>query len=336
MMRMNCLTYLLTSVLSLTPAVADELLPWLQRSNGVYSVHEAAAAGDMNELREAVTDKSTLNMPDELGNTPLDLAVAAGHVAAVNHLIAEGATATERTLSLAQSAEVQNAVQGALAHRRLELQLCEHVAGGRAAEVRKLLALGVAPNCQTHDHQMSVLMQAAREGKVEMVQILLENGANPNYVNPQTKSVLHVAAADGTPEVITALLAGGANPMARGSNAATPLHDAVWVRNVATVRALLPAYRAQNYNPDGERNGLPLIMAIQGGNREIVQAFIEAGTDMQHPMFHKMPPLTVAVQYRREQIARMLLAAGADADAQDAKGKSARDYAAESMPQLFE
>lgn len=333
---MNCLTYLLISALPLAPAEADELLPWLQRSNGVYSAHEAAAAGDMNALRVAVTDKSTLNMPDELGNTPLDLAVAAGHVAAVNHLIGEGATATERTLSLAQSPAVQHAVQGALSLRRQELRLCEHVAGGQVAQVRKLMALGVDPNCLTHDHQMSVLMQAARDGKVEIVQILLESGANPDYVNPQTKSVLHVAAADGTPEVVTALLEGGANPMARGSNAATPLHDAVWERNAATVKALLPAYRAQNYNPDGGRNGLPLIMAIQGGNKEIVQAFIEAGTDLRHPMFRKVPPLTVAVQYRREPIARMLLAAGADPDAQDEKGKSARDYAAEMMPQLFE
>ena len=335
-MRLIYLKYLLISALPLTCAASDELLPWLQRSNGVYSAHEAAAAGDMNALRVAVTDKSTLNMPDELGNTPLDLAVAAGHVAAVNHLIGEGATATERTLALAQTPDARSTIQRALAQRQQELKLCEQVSANQTAAVRRALALGVNPNCLTHDFQMSVLMLAARDGKGAIVQLLLESGANPDYVNPQTKSVLHMAAVTGTPEVITTLLAAGANPMARGSNAATPLHDAVWVRNTATVKALLPAYRAQNYNPDGGRNGLPLIMAIQGGNKEIVQAFIEAGTDLRHPMFRKVPPLTVAVQYRREAIARMLLAAGADPDAQDEKGKSARDYAAEMMPQLFE
>ena len=106
-MSYNRLNLMLILALQATVAGADELLPWLQRSNGVYSAHEAAAAGDMNALRSAVTDKSTLNMPDELGNTPLDIAVAAGNTSAVLHLIAEGAMATERTLSLAATPSVR-------------------------------------------------------------------------------------------------------------------------------------------------------------------------------------------------------------------------------------
>ena len=334
-MSYNRLNLMLILALQATVAGADELLPWLQRSNGVYSAHEAAAAGDMNALRSAVTDKSTLNMPDELGNTPLDIAVAAGNTSAVLHLIAEGAMATERTLSLAATPSVREAVQSSLAVRQRELRLCELVAAGKAGEVKKLLALGVSANALTNDHQMSILMQAAGAGQTEIVRILLANGADPNYVNPQTKSVLHIAATTGTAEVVTALLAAGADPMARGSNAATPLHDAVWVRNIATVKALLPAYRHMNYNPDGGRNGLPLIMAVQGGDMEIVKLFIEAGTDMKHAMFRTVSPLVVAVQYKREQIARALLAAGADPDVKDAKGFTAREYAATMVPQLF-
>ncbi|MBQ3218622.1 MAG: ankyrin repeat domain-containing protein [Akkermansia sp.] len=314
---------------------ADELMPWLERSNGVFSVHEAAAAGDMNALRAAAVDKLTLNMADEQGRTPLDIAAASGHVEAVRHLIACGATATEQTLRLAANAASKQVVQSALHMRNLELQLCEAVASRNVPEVRRLLAQGVSSNALTHDHQQSVLMQAAGTGRIWMLRILLENGADPNYVNAQTKSVLHVAAATGTAEIVRRLLAAGADPLVQGSNGATPLHDAVWMRNVATVQALLPAYKAQNYNPDGGRNGLPLLMAIAGGNTAVVQAFIDAGTDLRGACFEKHPPLAEAVKAGRVEISRVLYKAGADPDAKDSTGKSARDYAAGKMPHIF-
>ncbi len=321
--------------LAAAAVTADELQPWLERSNGIFSVHEAAAVGDMSALVAATADKAGLNMTDEKGNTALDIAAAAGHAEAVQHLIGAGAAATERTLAAAATPAIRKMVMGAVTARRLELQLCEGVASGNVPEVRKLLALGVSPNALTNDHQMSVLMQAAGAGKVWMVRILLENGANPNYVSPQSKTVLHVAAAGGTGEVVTRLLAAGADPLAQGSNGATALHDAVWCRNTETVKALLHAYRAQNFNPDGQRNGLPLTMAVRDGNRAIVKLFLEAGTDLRHPQFEAQPPLIEAVLYGRVEIARMLLAAGADPDARDADGKSARDYAVVKMPGLF-
>lgn len=314
---------------------ADELQPWLERSNGIFSAHEAAAVGDMHALRAATADKSGLNMIDEMGNTALDIAAAHGHAAAVQYLIGAGVAATERTLSVAATPAIRDMVMGSVKARRLELQLCEGVASGNVPEVRKLLALGVSPNSLTNDHQMSVLMQAAGAGKIWMVRILLENGANPNYVNPQSKTVLHVAAAEGTADVVKALLDAGASPHAQGSNGATALHDAVWQRNADTVKALLPSYQALNFNPDGQRNGYPLHMAVCDGNREIVKLFLEAGTDLRHKQFDDQPPLIAAVLYGRVEIARMLLAAGADPDACDATGKSARDYAAVKMPGLF-
>lgn len=335
-MKTQIFQKLTIAALLLLPArAADELQPWLERSNGVFSVHEAAAAGDMNALRAATADKLTLNMEDELGRTPLDIAAAVGNAAAVSHLIAAGATATKQTLRLAAGTDVKQIVEGALRSRDMELQLCEAVASRNVPEVRKLLALGVSPNALTHDLQQSVLMQAVGTGRVWMVRILLENGADPNYVNAQTKSVLHVAAATGTAEIVRRLLDAGADPLVRGSNEATPLHDAVWMQNVATVKALLPAYKAQNYNPDGGRNGLPLLMAVAGGNTAVVQAFIDVGTDLRGACFGKYPPLAEAVKTGHMEIARALYKAGADSDAKDSSGKSARDYAAGKMPHVF-
>lgn len=317
-------------------AGAEELADWLERSNGVYSVHEAAAAGDMNVLRTAAMDKFTLNMEDEMGRTPLDIAVTHGHAGAARDLLAWGAFPTEQTLQLAKDSETRAVVEAALQTRKRELQLCDAVELRDVPQVRKLLSMGVNPDALTYDKQQSVLMQAAGTGRIWMVRVLLENGANPNYVNPQSKSVLHVAAADGTADVVKRLLAAGADPMAESINGATPLHDAVWAGNLETVRALLPAYRACNYNPDGKRNGSPLNMAIRDGNAEIVRAFIAAGMDLRGVGFDKHPPLVYAVLYKQETLVRELLRAGADPDAKDRHGKSARDYAKDGMKLLLQ
>lgn len=302
---------------------------------GVPSVYEAAESGNMQALRAIVEDKADTNAPDEQGRTPLDIAVAAGHAEAVAFLIANGASPTMRTMSLVTTPEVLEVLQAALDARNLELQLSEAVASGNLPEARRLLAQGVSANALTPDNQMSVLMQAVKARRIWMVRVLLENGADPNYVNPQSKSVLHIAATDAGGPIVRRLLAAGANPMAAGSNRVTPLHDAVWANNADTVRALLPAYRAQNFNPDG-MNGLPLIMAITKGNRSMVRDFIAAGTDLRGECFNENPPLAVAVKAGRVHIARDLLRAGADPDAKDSEGRSARDYAAMNGMNLFD
>ena len=317
-------------------AVADELDSWLTRSNGVFSIHEAAATGDEYAVRVAAMDKATLNMPDELGRTPLDIAVMNGHEFAAAHLIACGAAASEQTLALASTQATRDVVMGSLKKRQLEIQLCEAVASNNMPEVRRLLAQGVNADALTHDYQMSVLMAAVQARRVQMVQLLLDNGADVNYVNVQSKSVLHIAAAYADGDIVHRLLAAGANPMMKANNDATPLHDAVWQHNLSTVKALLPSYTAVNYNPDGGRNGLPLMMAISNGSVDIVRAFIAAGTNLRGACFEKMPPLVWAVMRGRENIARELLKAGADPDACDMKGQSARDYAAMKMPNLFQ
>ena len=316
-------------------ATEDDLSAWLNRSNAVFSAHEAAAAGDIRVLQTAAADKLTLNMPDETGKTALDIAAANGQVGAVVYLIGCGASPSEQTLRLATNQAIRDAVKGALQARNREVQLCEAVACNNTAEVRKLLSLGVSSNALTYDHQQSVLMQAAGNKNTQMVKMLLDAGASPNYVSPQSKSVLHVAAAYSNAEVVKMLLDAGADPMAEGSNGATPLHDAVWSQNLATVKELLPAYKSLNYNPDGKRNGRPLNMAVRDGRMDMVQAFIDAGTDMRGECFKGEPPLVEAVLYHRTAVARALLKAGADPDAKDKRGKTAREYAVTKMPELF-
>jgi ankyrin repeat protein len=66
-------------------------------------------------------------------------------------------------------------------------------------------------------------------------------------------------------------------------------------------------------------NGMPLIMAIQCDEPEIVQALIDAGSDINIDC-RETTPLLRAVTSSHPEIVRILIAAGADVNQADTKG----------------
>jgi ankyrin repeat protein len=66
----------------------------------------------------------------------------------------------------------------------------------------------------------------AANGDLERVQILLEKGADPNFVDDNGLTALHMAADRGHIEITRLLLNQGANVNAQDLNGDTPLHNA--------------------------------------------------------------------------------------------------------------
>lgn len=62
------------------------------RSNSIYSLHEAAAAGDLNTLRQRLSGEVKIDQQDEFGNTALDIATKANQQEAVKLLLKAGAS----------------------------------------------------------------------------------------------------------------------------------------------------------------------------------------------------------------------------------------------------
>jgi ankyrin repeat protein len=140
--------------------------------------------------------------------------------------------------------------------------LVDAIAGGDAQGARRLLArvpsLSVERADQDRfldglDHHLyrgdSALHVAAAAHLAEVVEALLECGADVSAANRRGAQPLHYAA-DGIPgshgwnptgqaATIARLLAAGADPNAVDRNAATPLHRAVRTRCASAVEALL-------------------------------------------------------------------------------------------------
>ena len=91
----------------------------------------------------------------------------------------------------------------------------EMIKRGDVPVLRQAITEGVDVNARTLDeHEYTPLMFAAGAGQVEIVQLLLENGATVNLAGSEAKTSLHWAAQAGNPEVISLLLEAGADPKA--------------------------------------------------------------------------------------------------------------------------
>jgi hypothetical protein len=102
------------------------------------------------------------------------------------------------------------------------------------------------------DYGETALMQAAANGRLEGVKILVQEGADPNIQNNDGESALMWAAAYNEVPVITLLLVEGAKPNLTDKQGWTALMVAGWAGNIEAVRELLPKSKLDISNKDDQ------------------------------------------------------------------------------------
>ncbi len=322
--------------------ISARLHTLLHRSNGVYSVAEAAAAGDVATLRTRLAEGEDPSLVDEMGNSPLHHAAKGDSPHILNILLEAGADPLARDSQgrtprqLCRNQTLTAPLKAAEQRRAGELALAAMVSKRDETGVRAALANGVNPDARTQDHKTTLLQHAVLLGHGGIAQALITAGANVNATTlPTRQSALHYAAAKGDAELIGTLLAAKADPMLQAANGAYALHDAIWNRHQEAVRALLPAYAAVNFNPKGGPHGSPLAMAIHYGRTEIVRAFLEAGFNPNDVRLADEPLLILAVRRGHADCVKLLLDAGANKHTRDAHGMTAADYAPSDLGALL-
>ena len=95
---------------------------------------------------------------------------------------------------------------------------------GHAEAVRYLLGKGPdVDKPSSNEHRVNPIHSAAASGKLEIVKILAENGANLNAVQSGGYTALHAAAHNGNLEMVKYLIASGAEPDLKTSEGKTAL-----------------------------------------------------------------------------------------------------------------
>lgn len=104
-------------------------------------------------------------------------------------------------------------------------------------------------------------------GDLNLLSLLLINGANPNAGDGLNRTPLHIAAHTGRAFLVGRLLQSGADATRADQLGNTPLHYAVYSGTVAAVRALLDAQVPQVPNLGGKR---PYDLAVEAGSAELI------------------------------------------------------------------
>ncbi|KAG9237406.1 ankyrin repeat-containing domain protein [Amylocarpus encephaloides] len=221
---------------------------------------------------------------------------------------------------------------------------------GLVSICRLLLEYGADPNWKSTAHA-PILIQAVNESKVELVELLLDKGAD---IDAQDESVfyhptvLSCAAQNTSTEVVECLLKRGANIEKEGTDGITAvyyasLNDHVDITrllveaganvNIITTQGWGPLHSAYNFlataryllqkGADVNRpciEGTPLYMACKWNSPETVKLMLEHKPDLEigfkgsdsSGFYEGMTPLFVALAHGYTDVVRLLLEAGSN------------------------
>lgn len=184
------------------------------------------------------------------------------------------------------------------------------------AELVDLLIRAGAPVDAADDHGVTPLLLAAENGNAAIVDRLLVGGANANAVLPTGETVLMTAARTGDAEVVTALLARGADANAREkSYGQTALMWAVSNKNLEATRILMDHGADIAAHSSTGAGFTPLHFAAREGALEIARLLLAKGANLNATATNGSSPLLVATVRGHVSLAKYLLEQGADPNA---------------------
>jgi ankyrin repeat protein len=212
------------------------------------------------------------------------------------------------------------------------------------------LLLGAGANVKAANrYGVTPLYLACVNGNAAMIRKLLDAGADANSANARGETVLMIAARTGTPDALQVLLDRGAAVNAKdGVSEETALMWAVRENHADAVRLLLTRGaevnarttvikdppkttgnlqgigRAQNGPAPVPMGGVtPLLYAARDGRLDLARMLIAAGADINAVEANGTSPLVVAIINGHIDVAQFLLEHGANPNAADGFGRAA-------------
>jgi len=201
----------------------------------------------------------------------------------------------------------------------------------------RLLAGGADANA-VNDLGVSALWTASENGSTDAVSRLLEAGADPNLALLAGETPVMVAARSGAAKVVELLLRAGANPEARGTRGQTALMWAVAQQHPSVVQVLIdsgvdlharsevwsqvmavPPHGQPEYNREIPHGGnTALMFAARGGDVASARLLLAAGANADDTNAWGVSATTLAAHAGFGELVTLLLEAGADAGASEA------------------
>ncbi|WVZ91129.1 hypothetical protein U9M48_037341 [Paspalum notatum var. saurae] len=200
----------------------------------------AAANGRESVLRYLIDRGADPGMPDSKGATPLHHAAEQGHCEAVRLLLSKGVD-----------------VDPVFGHGT-PLHLALAIPNDRDQIVKILLEHGADPNKVSN--AFSPLALACCGYSLKCMKLLVEAGADVNFICPTGESILMVAVDGGSTDIVKFLLEAGADPNVADKDGQLPIMLAADHKHRELVEILFPHTRPIPVVPDWSIDGITVAM----------------------------------------------------------------------------
>ncbi|RSL98385.1 hypothetical protein CEP52_010378 [Fusarium oligoseptatum] len=187
--------------------------------------------------------------------------------------------------------------------------------------VRVLLDYDTSLISRADENGRQPLHKACREGHLEIVNLLLQHGADIEAKESDGSTPFDSACWKGHKDVVELLLSKGANSQGCDNDGWTPIRAATEHKRLDVIEVLL------NENPDninvGDNKGETSLHVASGkGYVAIMHLLLEKGADIDMPDKEGETPLHCASRNGRDETARLLLQKQANVDKTDDKGET--------------
>lgn len=281
-------------------------------------LYYAARSGDLESVRLLVQAGADVNRKERYGHDPLTIACSSGApTQVILELLQAGADVTY---------ELPRSGWTALMYAAFECSI---------ESVQALIDAGADIHAKDRTIRMSVIMHAATGGRLDVVQLLRQNGARDDRVE---ENLLVGAARNGQSKDVLALLEAGVgiNSISHTPQTQTALMASAHESQTETVQVLIE--RGANVN--AEVDGITALhWATRGPNpRPVIRMFIDVGADLNMADDTGLTPLMWVVkrgfsdfilygQTNTLEIVKNLVQAGADIHRKNKSGETAVDIA---------
>ncbi|MHC4538180.1 MAG: CocE/NonD family hydrolase [Planctomycetota bacterium] len=251
----------------------------------LYPLHQAAANGDVEQVRLLISKGADISAQDEKKNTPLCYAVDSGNMEIVKLLVEAGT-----------DINAGNRTPLYMAVRKDNIAIAEY-----------LIALGADVNAG----KTPPLEDAPYSSSIEMVKLLIAKGADIN-AGPWTS--LHSAAEEGRSDIAELLIQKGADVNAEDRGGYTPLYYSIRKKDWDTIKLLI--VKGADIEPPKGLTSLHY-MTLHG-RPDIVELLLAKGANVdERDDNYEFTALHYAARFGNRSVAEVLIANGANIKAKD-------------------
>ena len=283
--------------------------PNIVSTEGNAFLHIAVLDGFSSEILQAAIDHGAdVNATNRNSETALMVASEKVHIEAFKILLNAGA-----------DPNIKDASGAACIHKAVDMCCFSEV-------LREMIDHGADVNAINTEYQ-TALMLACQKANESAVHALLKSGGDPNIPDANGETCLRIAIQNqSSGELVQALIEYGADVDAVNRHNRTALLLACYKGNVSAIDALLYA-KADTDISDADGNTW-LHYALYGScSKEVVQTIIHHGADVNARNKNNTTPLTVACYTKDKEMVNVLLNGTVDVDTADPDGHTVLHHA---------